>query len=142
MKISAVVTILAGNSISEASRVIKPRSIDPDRRYDQLLNMISDYNPSFDQSKYFVYGCNCLFSGDQPLSRPGHGPPVDALDTVCKAYKDCLKCAKIEYGEICITEFVKYRYGYRNGEPICKSKYLTRSSEKIKPDIRPPSWVK
>ena len=54
------------------------------------------------------------------MSDPGHGPPVDALDTVCKAYKDCVKCARIEYGDMCIGEFVKYRYGYKNGAPVCK----------------------
>ena len=43
------------------------------------------------------------------MSDPGHGPPVDALDTVCKAYKDCVKCARMEYGEMCIGEFVQYR---------------------------------
>lgn len=54
------------------------------------------------------------------MSDPGHGPPVDALDTVCKAYKDCVKCARMEYGEMCIGEFVKYKYGYKNGNPVCK----------------------
>ena len=41
------------------------------------------------------------------MSDPGHGPPVDALDTVCKAYKDCLKCARMQHGDTCIGEFVK-----------------------------------
>ena len=54
------------------------------------------------------------------MSDPGHGPPVDALDSVCKAYKDCVKCARLSYGEMCIGEFVKYRYGYKNGAPVCK----------------------
>ena len=121
MKISAVVTILAGNL--EASRVIEPRSIDQDRRYFQLMDMFRNYNPDFDQRKYWTYGCNCLILGDRPMSDPGHGPPVDALDTVCKAYKDCVKCARMEYGEMCIGEFVKYRYGYKNGEPVCKGKF-------------------
>ena len=54
------------------------------------------------------------------MSDPGHGPPVDALDTVCKAYKDCVKCARMTYGDMCIGEFVKYRYGIKNGEVTCK----------------------
>ena len=29
--------------------------------------------------------------GDRPMSDPGHGPPIDSLDAVCKAYKDCIK---------------------------------------------------
>ena len=54
------------------------------------------------------------------MSDPGHGPPVDALDTVCKAYKDCVKCARMTFGDQCIGEFVKYRYGIKNGEVTCK----------------------
>ena len=61
-----------------------------------------------------------MLLGDRPMSDPGHGPPVDPLDSVCKAYKDCVKCAKMTHGEMCIGEFVKYRYGYRNGEAVCK----------------------
>jgi hypothetical protein len=54
------------------------------------------------------------------MSDPGHGPPVDALDTVCKAYKDCVKCAKQEHGQMCIGEFVRYKYGEKNNEKYCK----------------------
>ena len=54
------------------------------------------------------------------MSDPGHGPPVDALDTVCKAYKDCLKCARMTHGDTCIGEFVQYRYGIRNGDIQCR----------------------
>ena len=54
------------------------------------------------------------------MSDPGHGRPVDALDTVCKAYKDCLKCARMTHGDTCIGEFVQYRYGYRQGEVACR----------------------
>ena len=56
------------------------------------------------------------------MSDPGHGPPVDALDTVCKAYKDCLKCARMEYGDSCIGEFTRYRYGITNGEAVCRNR--------------------
>ena len=54
------------------------------------------------------------------MSDPGHGPPVDALDTVCKAYKDCQKCARMEHGDTCIGEFVRYKYGEKNGDKFCK----------------------
>jgi hypothetical protein len=54
------------------------------------------------------------------MSDPGHGPPIDALDTVCKAYKDCLKCAREEHGEWCIGEFQRYRYGKENGDIVCR----------------------
>merc|ERR1712207_44026 len=94
---------------------------DVDKRYSQLVDMMGHYNNDFDQRKYWAYGCNCLILGDRPMSDPGHGPPVDALDTVCKAYKDCLKCARMEHGDTCIGEFVKYKYGYKNGDAVCRN---------------------
>jgi len=87
-----------------------------DRRYSQLVDMMANYNNDFDERKYWAYGCNCLILGDRPMSDPGYGPPVDSLDAVCKEYKDCLKCARMKHGDSCIGEFVKYRYGYKNGE--------------------------
>ena len=63
--------------------------------------------------------------GDRPMSDPGLGAPVDELDTTCKRYKDCLKCAMAEFGQNCLPEFV--RYGFRNtpaNGPECKVKYL------------------
>jgi len=81
-----------------------------ERRYYQLAAMMSHYNPDFDERKYWTYGCQCLMLGDRPMSDPGLGPPVDQLDAVCKAYKDCLKCARMEYGEECIGEFHAYKY--------------------------------
>jgi len=56
------------------------------------------------------------------MSDPGHGLPIDALDTVCKAYKDCVKCAKMEYGDMCIGEFIQYRFGYAQGDIKCRDK--------------------
>lgn len=44
------------------------------------------------------------------MTQQGKGAPVDALDNVCKAYKDCLKCARDEFGEMCIGEFVEYNF--------------------------------
>ena len=54
------------------------------------------------------------------MSDPGLGRPVDALDAVCKQYKDCQKCARDEFGELCIGEFVQYKYGQSGGQKICK----------------------
>ena len=54
------------------------------------------------------------------MSDPGHGPPVDALDSVCKEYKDCVKCARMKYGDMCIGEFVKYKMRIKNGEVQCR----------------------
>jgi hypothetical protein len=93
---------------------------DTERRYNQLTDMMEHYNPDFDERKYWTYGCNCLILGDRPMSDPGHGPPVDALDTVCKQYKDCQKCARATHGDTCIGEFVRYKYGEKNGDKFCK----------------------
>ena len=57
------------------------------KRYSQLMSMMQNFNPDFDEKKYWAYGCNCLVLGDRPMSDPGHGAPVDSLDTVCKKYK-------------------------------------------------------
>jgi len=54
------------------------------------------------------------------MSDPGHGPPIDALDTVCKEYKDCQKCARQAHGDWCIGEFYRYRYGKYNGQVTCR----------------------
>ena len=94
------------------------------KRYFQLTDMMENYNSNFDERKYWAYGCNCLILGDRPMSDPGHGKPVDELDTVCKAYKDCVKCVQMEYGDQCIGEFKKYRYGLNanKGEVQCRDR--------------------
>jgi len=99
---------------------------DDDRRYLQLADMMSFENPDFDERKYWTYGCNCLMLGDRPMSDPGHGPPVDALDKVCKAYKDCLKCARQNHDETCLNEMVRYRFGKNKRREVRdKRDYLT-----------------
>jgi len=115
-KMKLTIALIAAARANKVAR----QADDSDRRYSQLVDMMSHYNNDFDERKYWAYGCNCLILGDRPMSDPGHGPPVDALDTVCKAYKDCVKCARMTYGDMCIGEFVKYRYGIKNGEVTCK----------------------
>merc|ERR1712227_1065424 len=92
-KMKLTIALIAAARANKVAR----QADDSDRRYSQLVDMMSHYNPSFDERKYWAYGCNCLILGDRPMSDPGHGPPVDALDTVCKAYKDCVKCARMTY---------------------------------------------
>merc|ERR1711990_1345866 len=109
-----------GTELAERGRV--PTQEQGSKRYSQLVEMMGNYNSDFDERKYWTYGCNCLILGDRPMSDPGHGKPVDELDTVCKAYKDCVKCARMEYGDMCIGEFKKYRYGLnKSGNARCKS---------------------
>merc|ERR1719219_755503 len=73
------------------------------------------FNPQFDARKHLNYGCQCVFDGDRPMSDPGFGDPVDELDVTCKSYKDCLKCARMQHGEGCIGEFVKYNFRFGKG---------------------------
>jgi len=68
------------------------------------------------------------------MSDPGKGAPVDALDSVCKKYKDCVKCASMTYGDQCIGEFVKYKFVTNGNGPTC------RVSDKI-PKILPPECL-
>jgi hypothetical protein len=120
MKLIAAIAIAATATETKVASRVARNVDDSDRRYSQLTDMMEHYNADFDERKYWAYGCNCLILGDRPMSDPGHGPPVDALDTVCKAYKDCVKCARMEFGEMCIGEFVKYKYGYKNGDAVCR----------------------
>ena len=76
------------------------------RRYDQFEAMAQVFDPTFDNKIITDYGCNCPALGDRPLSDPGKGAPVDALDKVCQKFKRCTKCAKMEFGEECISEMV------------------------------------
>merc|ERR1712048_134918 len=80
------------------------------RRYWQLEKMMEFFNPTFDERKYWTYGCNCLMLGDRPMSDPGLGPPVDALDGTCKQYKDCNKCVQEQFGKECIQESTEYSF--------------------------------
>ena len=104
MKLSLFATV-------SASLVRRDTDVDllGERRYFQLVKFMTFFNRDFNEGKFFAYGCNCMFVGEMPLSRTGHGQPVDALDSACKKYKDCVKCARMSHGETCIPEFVKVR---------------------------------
>ena len=65
----------------------KPGGMGLGRRYTDLLKLVRHYTTGFDERKYWAYGCNCLILGDKPMSGPGFGAPVDALDMICKQYK-------------------------------------------------------
>jgi len=90
------------------------------RRYKDLKLLALHYMPDFDERKYWSYGCNCLILGDRPMSDPGYGRPVDKLDNVCKAYKDCQKCVQKQFGAACVGELVRYKWKKtRKGEIQC-----------------------
>jgi hypothetical protein len=91
-----------------------------DRRYQDLEDIAVKHwrkqgltgKAGFDERKYWAYGCHCLMLGDRPMSEMGKGTPTDSLDNGCKAWKDCQKCVRDEYGEQCIGEFVRYQWKY------------------------------
>jgi len=122
MKYAAGILVLIGCEAEPIlNRSVRQVGPDVERRYFQLTDMMTFYNPDFDERKYWTYGCQCLILGDRPMSDPGHGPPKDALDSVCKQYKDCQRCARDRFGSDCIGEFVKYKYGEKNNEKFCRN---------------------
>lgn len=115
-KMMTATALLAGNGLAAPA----DKTLDSqEKRYSQLIGLMEHYNSNFDERQYWTYGCNCLMLGDRPMSEPGKGKPVDALDNVCKEYKDCLKCASKQFGSTCLGEFVKYKINMNNG-PTCK----------------------
>merc|ERR1712235_53412 len=92
-----------------------------ERRYKDLHAITLHYNPDFDHRKFWYYGCHCLMLGDRAMSTRGVGKPVDRLDSLCKDYKECVHCAKMEFGNECIPEGVKYRWEVNNkGKVVSK----------------------
>ena len=55
------VTLAIIAASADAGRVTRQADVDNDRRRSQLIEMMNHYNPTFDQRKYWTYGCNCLF---------------------------------------------------------------------------------
>jgi hypothetical protein len=121
MKLSVVVTIAAVAAEKNVSRHRLRRQDEREvaKRYSQLIDQMALYNSEFDERKYWTYGCHCLMLGDRPMSEMGRGVPMDALDAVCRSYKECQKCARERYGEQCIGEFYKYDYSTNNNNSVC-----------------------
>ena len=68
--LSAAVTVTLGVNVHNRNRRAPggTREIGPeaeDRRYAQLKEMFTSYNPEFDERKFWTYGCNCLMLGDR-----------------------------------------------------------------------------
>ena len=120
MKLSVFVAVASATNLSVRDRrQVVDDERDGAKRYSQLMDQMSLYNPDFDERQYWTYGCHCLMLGDRPMSDMGHGAPLDALDSVCKSYKECQKCARERFGEMCIGEFVAYGFRIRRGESTC-----------------------
>lgn len=93
-----------------------------ERRYKDLHAIVLHYNPEFDHRKFWYYGCHCLMLSDRAMSTRGSGKPVDELDSLCKLYKECVHCAKMEFGEDCIPEAVKYNWDVNPNNNRVRSK--------------------
>jgi len=96
------------------------------RRYSDLHAVTLFYNPNFDHRKIWYYGCHCLMLHDRAMSTRGKGEPVDQLDSLCKRYKECVHCAKTQFGDECIPEAVRYKWAVtRQGDVKSKNKENT-----------------
>ena len=113
MKLSLLTTVSAFTTEQRAVREVEEKDA---KRYKQLKEMMTNYNPYFDQRKFWTYGCHCLMLSDRPMSQMHYGQPVDKLDTTCKAYKDCQRCVREKHSDQCIGEFVEYQYGTINNQ--------------------------
>jgi len=117
-KIVTGVLLFGASNASPADKILDEdanKNLDGEKRYAQLYDMMLSQNSQFDERKYWTYGCNCLMLGDRPMSQPGKGRPVDELDSVCKRYKDCIKCAIEKHGDMCLPEFVQYSVNMNRG---------------------------
>merc|ERR1712127_590231 len=81
------------------------------RRYSLFIDIMEQINPNFNVFYGGSYGCHCAFLGsDRPVTNPGVGPAVDALDRTCKNFKTCLACAREKYASTCISELQEYGF--------------------------------
>merc|ERR1712025_393348 len=42
------------------------KTIEGEKRYAQMVDMMRHFNADFDERKYWAYGCNCFMVGDRP----------------------------------------------------------------------------
>jgi len=95
-----------------------PTPDDP-RKLKQLLAQLKHYNGrDFDESRIRGYGCNC-FMNDFGMENVSYGKPVNQLDSSCRAYQECLKCAKEEHGSHCFPDHTGYKMFTNSEEVIC-----------------------
>jgi len=90
------------------------------RKMKQLEIQLKHYNGgSFDMTQVRGYGCNC-FMNDFGIENVSYGKPVDNIDAGCRAYQECLKCAKEEHGDQCFPDFTGYKFDFGpDGEITC-----------------------
>ncbi|CBY18344.1 unnamed protein product [Oikopleura dioica] len=76
------------------------------------VEMAQGYRPGFDSVVDGAYGCFCNFAyGTEPYSQDSLGnTPIDEIDATCKHLKDCLQCARAEFGTSCTTEQTLFQH--------------------------------
>jgi len=103
------------------------------KRYSDLMGMAKKLwakngltgKDRFDHRLYWGYGCHCFHLGDRPMTddKPmPFGMPKDELDSQCRVYKQCQKCARMYHGDNCIGEFTQYRWRWANKRSQFESK--------------------
>ena len=63
MKGSILSAALIAGIESQRGLLERPEEVGEERRYNQLVDMMSFYNDEFDERKYWTYGCQCLMLG-------------------------------------------------------------------------------
>ena len=119
MKICCLVIVAVSGSSLGPNRNPEGNNRKDTRRYADLLAMTKKVwkehgnGETFDQRKYWGYGCHCIFPTDRPMSEMGHGQAVDGIDTICHQWKLCQKCVREKQGDECIGESYKYQWQWK-----------------------------
>merc|ERR1712003_467908 len=94
-------------------------TMDDPRKLKQLLAQLKHYNGGdFDESRIRGYGCNC-FMNDFGMENVSYGKPVNQLDSSCRAYQECLKCAREEHGSHCFPDHTGYKMFFEGKDVTC-----------------------
>jgi len=94
------------------------------RKYNHIVKMAkSQMNTKHSLRQVFRmlqnYGCHC-FPG-QTRAAGGHGPAVDAQDSLCKDLARCHRCVEMEHGkDIIDVDHAKYRFHVNDGKISCQ----------------------
>lgn len=104
--------------IVSALATVAVGQMDDDVNKRNLKNLLDHYNKVWDVNTGYWedYGCNCRDNLDRTAS--GHGKAVDSLDSSCKTWKQCLKCAS----DVCGGDVnnSKYVVRKRRGQWVCQ----------------------
>lgn len=94
------------------------------RKYNHIVKMTKSQittNHSLKKIHKMIqnYGCHC-FPG-QERAAGGHGPAVDAQDSLCRDLSRCHRCITMEYGaDVIDVDMDKYRFRVVNGDINCE----------------------